>query len=873
MMEEDNNGIDPQTPAAKSEAEKSPGSVEEINTTRQGADEAAPNKSPRAQEDAIMDHQDAEDQELKQKSKRVLAWTQRSDANPSEKSLSQNNVVATNLESPINNCGDDANGYTISSNSSNSNNNPSPQAPTEGQLRISDDCLKTATLTSPQRLQMEDTSIPGAFPVDGPNISVTSAQIEDNNNTDTIHDYSNHPHENSQPHTDVLVSAVTVSTYAKDEQDLENQIREKVRQEILDSATEADVVSLAGEPKSKTRTKVIYLGILLATIVLSGTVGLVVGMLERKERESKNASLYQSTPAPSPSSFITGPTLQAVRDRGHVRCGTYDESDGFAFTNKDTGLREGINVDQVCSVLYSLAMVYLATNFSLLHFPSISYTVLLFDVWISQCRAIALLALGDISLHREVYINSRSRFDALQNNTADVIITRTTYTMGRDVFEPSQEVGFTFSTPYLYSGIAFVGVPEYVDCVDELETFVGICRQLKICVATGTTHETILDNLLAASYIIRTKEGLSEFIDHLDNGTCNVFVQDAAGLSEVNDGSLDDYKIGSRVFLSEPLALVTRDNDSEWSRLVDNVVQFAFAAEGLNLTQRDARLLLEEGTSENRSKAYDQMVLLTAELGNYDEMYQRNLKTIFPREGPNLLYDTSVDKSGLLYYMPFGDIDIRGPGAKSGRTLERVMERGHLICALGSNNDLARYSNVTKTWNGMAVEFCKALSAALFLGQNQTIIFVDIRAHDDAGASTALINGTVDIISGISLTLEKQSTQNIAFSAPWYYDNLGNAFGMATGPDDSTWQDFVYWVVMASMYAEDQNITSANPLAMPLVSLFGEDFKAMFLDSISAAGSYSEIHESSRQSGAPRSAYNFLNQNLEGPQQFPLPFS
>ena len=40
-------------------------------------------------------------------------------------------------------------------------------------------------------------------------------------------------------------------------------------------------------------------------------------------------------------------TLDVVRERGYVRCGVSDGFEGFASTNPETGLLEGINVDQV----------------------------------------------------------------------------------------------------------------------------------------------------------------------------------------------------------------------------------------------------------------------------------------------------------------------------------------------------------------------------------------------------------------------------------------------------------------------------------------------------------------------------------------------
>ena len=385
-----------------------------------------------------------------------------------------------------------------------------------------------------------------------------------------------------------------------------------------------------------------------------------------------------------------------------------------------------------------------------------------------------------------------ARFEALQNNTIDVLVQRVTHTMERDVFTPLGQAGFTFSTPYLYTGLAFGGRPDFVDCADNLETFAGLCRQLRICVAAGSSHETVLQELLAATFIVRTREQYA-FIEHIANGTCNVFVRDSASLSDVairGAGYLGDYKNGSRIFSREPLALVTRDNDSEWAALVNSAVQLPLTAEKLNLTKSKAQKILQDDGSHTNHEGYSQqMLLLSAAFGHYGEIYQRHLHDIYPREGLNRLYDTSYVDSGLFYVIPFGNLDVTRTLPMSGKTLDRVMQRGHLVCALNSESGLTQYNQQSMSWSGIAVEFCRALNAAVHLGETESIVYVDV--SDSAEAHSLLRNGTVDVISGERLLLTNHTQHNVVYSSPWYYDKEGNAFGMATGPDDSTWQDFV----------------------------------------------------------------------------------
>lgn len=74
---------------------------------------------------------------------------------------------------------------------------------------------------------------------------------------------------------------------------------------------------------------------------------------------------------------------------------------------------------------------------------------------------------------------------------------------------------------------------------------------------------------------------------------------------------------------------------------------------------------------------------------------------------------------------------------------------------------------------------------------------------------------------------------------------------------------------MATVYAEEMNVTARE---MPVVNLFGEYSKQMFLDMIYAVGSYGEMYNRTLEATFPRSGANRLNENLEGPQQFPVPF-
>ena len=90
-----------------------------------------------------------------------------------------------------------------------------------------------------------------------------------------------------------------------------------------------------------------------------------------------------------------------------------------------------------------------------------------------------------------------------------------------------------------------------------------------------------------------------------------------------------------------------------------------------------------------------------------------------------------------------------------------------------------------------------------------------------------------------------------------------------TRQEDPVFAAFVYWVVEATFYAEEQGITKATASEMPLVSLFGSQYTRMFERIIGAVGNYGQIYE--RNLGSPRTGGNRLNSSPNGPQHFVPP--
>ena len=108
----------------------------------------------------------------------------------------------------------------------------------------------------------------------------------------------------------------------------------------------------------------------------------------------------------------------------------------------------------------------------------------------------------------------------------------------------------------------------------------------------------------------------------------------------------------------------------------------------------------------------------------------------------------------------------------SATTLDEVRERGYLRC--GVNVGLLGFSTVTKDglWEGFDVEFCRALSAAVFqdsskvkfIGLTGKERFVALKRKD---IDVLYRNTTMNAVRGTSVDL------NIVFAGTNYYDGQG----------------------------------------------------------------------------------------------------
>lgn len=110
-----------------------------------------------------------------------------------------------------------------------------------------------------------------------------------------------------------------------------------------------------------------------------------------------------------------------------------------------------------------------------------------------------------------------------------------------------------------------------------------------------------------------------------------------------------------------------------------------------------------------------------------------------------------------------------GTTAQAGNLLQRVLNRGNLIC--GVNGGLPGFSNLEPdgTFSGFDADFCRAVAAAIFGNPDQ----VEFRPLSAAERFTALQTGEVDVLFRNTTWTLSRDTSAMDFGPTTFYDGQG----------------------------------------------------------------------------------------------------
>merc|ERR1719401_2416536 len=153
-------------------------------------------------------------------------------------------------------------------------------------------------------------------------------------------------------------------------------------------------------------------------------------------------------------------------------------------------------------------------------------------------------------------------------------------------------------------------------------------------------------------------------------------------------------------------------------------------------------------------------------------------------------------------------------------------------------------NEISKGLVGLSKDYCRTLSAALFNGDEKAVDFHTFSKQD---AFDALKDGIVDVLTGGRVEKKYDlGAPGIQYSTPYYYGNETaredvSLFALATREEDMLFSSFVNVVVVATIYAQEREITTNT--GMPIMSIFGSQFSWALRHAFSFSGSYDEMYE------------------------------
>ncbi len=320
---------------------------------------------------------------------------------------------------------------------------------------------------------------------------------------------------------------------------------------------------------------------------------------------------------PTVSAQEGGSLLDVVKARGKLICGVNGQIPGFGFLDPDSGQMLGFDAD--------------------------------------FCRVVAAAVFGEVTADNLefVMLTANERFTAVQTGQVDVLFRNTTWTTSRD-----GDLGVDFGPTTFYDGQGLM-----VKADLGVTSITGL-DGASICTLTGTTtalNITETMEKLGLTYELVPFEESSQTAAAFEEGRCDALTSDLSQLAGLRSGLADP---GSAVILpdvisKEPLGPAYIENDSTWADVVNWAVYATLTAEELGITSAniDEFLASEDsavqrflGIGDNPSGSLlgldnDFAVNVIRSVGNYAEIFDRNLPPIGLQRGVNALWTNG----GLMY--------------------------------------------------------------------------------------------------------------------------------------------------------------------------------------------------------------------------------
>ncbi|WP_374626067.1 amino acid ABC transporter substrate-binding protein [Devosia sp.] len=323
--------------------------------------------------------------------------------------------------------------------------------------------------------------------------------------------------------------------------------------------------------------------------------------------------------AQAPETAPEGPTLKAIRERGHLICASSDPLPGFAQPGSD-GRWTGFDVD--------------------------------------FCRAVAVAVFNDPSRMEFLPLSGESRFALLQTGGIDLVARNAPWSMRRDTGFGASYVATSF-----YDGQGVL-VPQTLGVVSAYEL-----ENVSICIVDEPEQLANLQEFFfttQAAYTELLYEDREDLAVAYQAGLCNAVSAPASWLNAMRRTLPDPatHRILPERISKGAFGPVVREGDDQWFDIVQWTLFALIDAEeagvtSLNIeslraakTHRIRRLLGLEG-SFGPAIGLDQQFIANVikSVGNYGEIFERNFG---PATGAAVLRGQNAlwSNGGLLYAPP-----------------------------------------------------------------------------------------------------------------------------------------------------------------------------------------------------------------------------
>lgn len=322
----------------------------------------------------------------------------------------------------------------------------------------------------------------------------------------------------------------------------------------------------------------------------------------------------------SAATGVQAATLDTVRTRGFVQCGTTTGFTGFSAPDA-RGEWTGLDVD--------------------------------------ICRAVAAAVFGDATKFKIKPLDAQARFTALQSGEVDLLARNTSITQQRDTALGIIHAGINF-----YDGQGFM-VSKLLGVKSAKEL-----NDATICLQGGTSNENTLADWARANKIKYKPvviESFNEVVNAFSAGRCDVFSTDASGLASIRISKMakpDDYVVLPEIISKEPLGPFVRQGDDAWLNVVKWSLSAMIEAEEYGITQNNVDEMAQSaspsirrilgttpGSGKNMGLDEKWAYNIIKQVGNYGESFDRNVGEGSALKIPRGL-NAQWNKGGLMYALP-----------------------------------------------------------------------------------------------------------------------------------------------------------------------------------------------------------------------------